>query len=67
MREYQEEMKKKEEDQMQKCEEMHTDKIRRFYRLLDLEKKFLSRGYILEKMGQPVSIIVHNTFVLNNL
>ena len=51
MREYQEEMKKKEEEQMRKCEEMHTDKIRRFDRLLDLGKKFLSSGYILEKNG----------------
>jgi len=43
MREYQEEMKKKEEERMRKCEEMHIDKMRRFYRLLDLYEKEISK------------------------
>ena len=43
MREYQEEMKKKEEERMRKCEEMHTDKMRRFDRLLDLYEKEISK------------------------
>ena len=43
MREYQEEMKKKEEERMRKCEEMHTDKMRRFDRLLDLYEREISK------------------------
>jgi len=43
MREYQEEMKKKEEERMRKCEEMHTDKMRRFDRVLDLYEKEISK------------------------
>lgn len=43
MREYQEEMKKKEEERMRKCEEMHNDKMRRFDRLLDLYEKEISK------------------------
>ena len=43
MREYQEEMKKKEEEQTRKCEKMHTDKMRRFDRLLDLYGKEISK------------------------
>ena len=54
IREYREKMKKKEEERMRKCKEMHTDKMRRFDRLLELyEKKFLSRGYFFEKNGAP--------------
>ena len=42
MREYQEEM-KKEEERLRKCEEMHTDKMKRFDRLLDLYEKEISK------------------------
>ena len=69
MREYQEEM-KKEEERMRKCEEMHTDKMRWFDRLLDLyEKEISKQGLLLEKKwGTLLALfIVHNTFVLNNL
>lgn len=43
MREYQEELKKKEEERMQRCEEMHADKMRRFDRLLDLYERDISK------------------------